>query len=1644
MSGFKKGITAKANAKGELYLHVLNPSDHHQCGHITVTAQTIKDINENLMSVSDMVKQHGFSFILQPNGYEGFYKHDQAGGKTMFLPTPYDPVRKLWFMHFAISGNEPAAIETTNKYLDHMSTRDISNARALLIRDQTSGEDTPTTDLLTTGVPMNEYQVRQLRRHIQDSGDAQLITSMELPWPHSNGEAYYGGLSWNHTQLVGDDLNTTNTPHAEWCVHYPTDIRTTRTCPTTGKERLRAEASTTELAMPATNVSNSPRWTTSDTKLVDLENTDTHKLDDASVVPSQRPRDKRLTQRERHEKLGHIGPCPGGCDICKQCTGNLRPVFAQATPVYDTRPGITCSMDSMYVDITSHQGNNYAVPMRDEGAGFFTGFFMSLRSEAPEATVNCILTIRRDPQLRCPHFCQRLRIDPAGEWGPDYKKFQDMMKDIGVEVIQPPGKSDHRLLHHGENAVFITKMHAQKMMLGTRLETNMWEACIKHCWWLRNRHCLKRDMSPNGRGIRPLTAISNNNIDAEECDRQLEYSWPPGTLMMVHNPYGGKHGGFKDITKVRFGRVLRMERDVIVCETLGKRNTLIRTKNASAIPLRPGLSALDWAGIKLKKHQLPTAMLPGQGEAVPAMTTVLQLSTLYTHGKPTRLPIVANLHNNDDALMPNVTVTDTSGRIWQPSKKDGYLQPTDGWIDRVSPQQATVDDNHRRFARQIDLLETDPESFINCEIHRNWPDYGGVLRGKVIDYDADDNLWGVTYEVDDVQCDFDHTEMERYAIKRVDGESPADGGRSAYSSAIIKRSQHAHVQGDESHMQNCHTPSNTAEPSSPGDAPDAGDVPASSNGQPTNPAYEYYTTLNNQTFDDVCTAIKVLDKTTYFNWLKDHHNMGNCREYRNNTTNKWSLYFPNPIHNAGNKRKKKKNQTRFNKGVLFPYATGTYWNQYVRQQEALRVGDEDSTDNNVLAAIATTEIAMMEHENAKLTTTTGNEWTNLLMLRKLQHVLRHDMRDTTEICWAALDEAEYTDKRTGLPIPPKSTKELSKRTAHSQALWNPVIDKEWNGLNDRNCFEHDQTITQLKQRGLIPAKKIIPMRMLMTTKVDSTGNIDKLKARNIVTGHKAYVRPGIDYDTVFAAAPNIQATRLLQIIAVTFNFVRFAYDITAAYLSGTAREDQRFPVRYPEGKIRDQHRDPHTGEERYAILIGNLYGLPQSARVWAQYRDDVYLNKLPETYPGWKVERMMYEQCMFKFTSPKGKVSFKVIHTDDADGISEDPDDAVALAKMANELFMHKGKDGIVVGDPKHMLGISREITVQPDGVRILRITMTGYIEKLWDSFGKFRTGRKTPSMPFPQGKEAHPLMDEAGKIPDITDDEAKRIHNLGYRELLGGLLWLARNVGIGIAYAVSILSRCMHRPSAIAWEAALHTLHYAYHRREEGIVFRSDGNLAPICFYDSGHSQNLITHKSQYGFIVYWGGGPAVWKSKRHDHVGLHSSEDEYMALSHAFRQVAGMRHLLVDMGYGHLVKAPTPMIGDNRNATSWGREQMITDGNRHIDRMYMKVGEATREGTIIPIWIKGQSNPSDFLTKAIEKIVDDTLRLIVCGLQPFELPSDFARQMADCAVKMNWDYIPDRYVLRQSKGQRDSIDKTRALYAQIFAAVADGTQQW
>ena len=108
-----------------------------------------------------------------------------------------------------------------------------------------------------------------------------------------------------------------------------------------------------------------------------------------------------------------------------------------------------------------------------------------------------------------------------------------------------------------------------------------------------------------------------------------------------------------------------------------------------------------------------------------------------------------------------------------------------------------------------------------------------------------------------------------------------------------------------------------------------------------------------------------------------------------------------------------------------------------------------------------------------------------------------------------------------------------------------------------------------------------------------------------------WVPVGIDYDTVFAAAPHLETQRLLMALYAALGWTSFVYDINQAYLTciGAAEQDQQYPLRYPEGPIREAHRDKN-GKERYMILKGNVYGVPIAARVFAKERDRLMIEEL--------------------------------------------------------------------------------------------------------------------------------------------------------------------------------------------------------------------------------------------------------------------------------------------------------------------------------------------------------------------------------------------------------------------------------------------------
>ena len=61
-----------------------------------------------------------------------------------------------------------------------------------------------------------------------------------------------------------------------------------------------------------------------------------------------------------------------------------------------------------------------------------------------------------------------------------------------------------------------------------------------------------------------------------------------------------------------------------------------------------------------------------------------------------------------------------------------------------------------------------------------------------------------------------------------------------------------------------------------------------------------------------------------------------------------------------------------------------------------------------------------------------------------------------------------------------------------------------------------------------------------------------------------------------------------------------------------------------------------------------------------------------------------------------------------------------------------------------------------------------------------------------------------------------------------------------------------------VSMAVGAHCLHYLWHHKRDGIMFSSDGNQEPICFYDSSHNQNgdtLILRTSMASSSIGWVG---------------------------------------------------------------------------------------------------------------------------------------------------------------------------------------------
>lgn len=204
------------------------------------------------------------------------------------------------------------------------------------------------------------------------------------------------------------------------------------------------------------------------------------------------------------------------------------------------------------------------------------------------------------------------------------------------------------------------------------------------------------------------------------------------------------------------------------------------------------------------------------------------------------------------------------------------------------------------------------------------------------------------------------------------------------------------------------------------------------------------------------------------------------------------------------------------------------------------------------------------------------------------------------------------------------------------------------------------------------------------------------------------------------------------------------------------------------------------------------------------------------------------------------------------------------------------------------------------------------------------------------------------------------------YRSLVGLLLWISRGTRPDISYSVNMLCQVLDNPGRIHWEIAKRVVRYLKGTRNHRLTFgrTKDGLLG---FSDSNFASPDLGYKSLSGFVFLFDGAALSWSAKKQPIVTLSTAEAEYVAITHASRELVWIRNLISDIIYP--LQRPTILFADNESAIS-----MATSSNtfhprtKHIALRFHFIRDVLSNGFASLVWINTDANVADIFTKGLD----------------------------------------------------------------------------
>ena len=523
----------------------------------------------------------------------------------------------------------------------------------------------------------------------------------------------------------------------------------------------------------------------------------------------------------------------------------------------------------------------------------------------------------------------------------------------------------------------------------------------------------------------------------------------------------------------------------------------------------------------------------------------------------------------------------------------------------------------------------------------------------------------------------------------------------------------------------------------------------------------------------------------------------------------------------------------------------------------------------------------------------------------------------------------------------------SEAIARSDAsVWRAAMDREKKSLEDMGAFE---------EADLPPGARTIGVKWVYDHKTDASGaNIPgKEKARLVAQGFNQ--RPG-QFGETYAPVAKMASIRILLAWAAVQDLEIFQFDCKTAFLHAKIHHPI-YVCQIPGYPLSD-------AKKVLRVLVA-LYGLKQSAYEFYS----LFLSLLLEL----GMIRCEVDHGVFigVWTSPPADSSVPMptdgrplvlyipLHVDDGLAITNSrPLYLWFLSVLSKRLLI------VDIGECSKFLSI---LIIRDRLNRRLWLSSHVYVSELLDDW--HLSDCKPASTPFPSNFLDLPAA-PPNSLPDLTD--ADLIPK--YQRIVGCLLYLAIATRPDISYYAMWLGQFNANPSRCHFLAAKHVLRYLSGTRNLALSLGSPsprvpttlrGYLQNVGCSDADWASDIADRKSISGYSFYFEGSLVSWSAVKQKSIALSSTEAEYYAMTHAFKEALWIRSFLEFLNFP--IPRPFPILSDNQAACALSLSPAVSARSKHIDIRHHFIRSHVQDGSFSTTWIPTGDMPADIFTKAL-----------------------------------------------------------------------------